>query len=207
MRFSLFALQEMFDARLSNRTISHDNYRYIMGLICDAKFDEEERATAESIWEIPQDESCYAAILAALGHKPLTLPVGTGVIPVSYQAEQSNTTTLVAGKSSAAVDIVSGNVQETCIPQVAGDVSLDIDLKNMTLVGDKWSTDNDVITKSSNEDVDVKDMPGLTKEQVDKSCSSGIPECASQAPSNYCNHREPGSLAVIKNIKETCLLL
>ncbi len=112
----------------------------------------------------------------------------------------------MAGTSSVAVDIVPSNDEESNIPQVAGDVALDTDLRGMTLGEDRPSTDNDVVMKSSEVDVDTKDMPGLTKEQVDKSGTSGLPERTSQAPSTIARHRNPSSFVGIKNIKETSLL-
>ncbi len=90
MWFSLFALQEILGGRLANKSISHESYKLDTSLICDTKFDEEERASVASIRDIPKDVSCYVAILAALGFEPLTLPIGTKVVPVTSQAVQSD---------------------------------------------------------------------------------------------------------------------
>ncbi len=89
------------------------------------------------------------------------------------------------------------------IPQVSGDSSLDIGLEDMTLKEEHTSHDNNVIMVTSDDNVDVKDMPGLTKEQVDKSCTSDLPSGTSQAPSTVASHAKPGSFCSIKNIKET----
>ncbi len=56
---------------------------------------------------------------------------------------------------------------------------------------------------SSDDNVDVKDLPGLTKEQLDKYCTSDLPCSTSQAPSTMTSHVKPCSLCGIKNIKAT----
>ncbi len=53
---------------------------------------------------------------------------------------------------------------------------------------------------SDDNNVDVKDMLGLTKEQLDKSCTSGRPGGNSKAPSTEASHFKPGSMTDIKNI-------
>ncbi len=83
-------------------------------------------------------------------------------------------------------------------------MSLDTDLGGLTLA-DIPSTDNNVVMKYSEDDVDAKDMPGLTKEQVDKSCTSALPEHTSPSPSTIASQRKPGLLD-IRNIKEMSLL-
>ncbi len=119
--------------------------------------------------------------------------------------EQPDTVTVVTGTSSMPGDLVPGNEVEDNIPQVAGDSSLDTGLEGMTLKEEHTSHDNDAVMVSSDDNVDVKDMPGLTKEQVDKFCTFGLPCSTSQAPSTVARHTKPGSLCHIKNIKETSL--
>ncbi len=49
-------------------------------------------------------------------------------------------------------------------------------------------------------------LPGLTKDEVDKSCTSGNPRCVSEAPSIMSHLRKPGRMTYLKNINESSLL-
>ncbi len=71
----------------------------------------------------------------------------------------------------------------------------------MTLRDDHTFTSNDVVMISSDDNVDVKDMRGFIKEQLDKSCTSSITRGTSKAPSTVASHLQPGSLCGIKILK------
>ncbi len=73
IRLSLSALQDILDSRMVKKSINRANYIHITGLICNVKYDEEFKVQAASIWELPEDDSCYAAILSALRLEPLSL--------------------------------------------------------------------------------------------------------------------------------------
>ncbi len=103
-------------------------------------------------------------------------------------------------------DVVPCNDVGNNTPHVAFDSSLDTDIEEMNLKEEQTSHSNNIVMTSPDDNVDVKDMSGLTKEQVDKSCTSGLPTSTSQAPSTVFSHAKPGSLCGIHNIPETSLL-
>ncbi len=169
IRHSLFALQDILNARMVKKSIDHCMFMHINGLIATAKYNEEFNSTGPSIWDITsRDVSSYEAILAVLGLEPLPIQYEAKVIPVSSDKEHTSTITLVVGTGSGSGDILPGN-EDIGIPQVAGDVP-------------------------SGDNVDYTDMPGLTKEQLDKSYTSGIQTSTLKAPSTVHSLAKPGSL-------------
>ncbi len=103
--------------------------------------------------------------------------------------EHPSTVTLVVGKGSGSGDILPGNGEGINIPQVAADVPLE------TVPEGSVNSDthpSDIVNIDDN--VHYTDMPGLTKKQVDKSCTSGIQTSTSKASSTVHSLAKPGSL-------------
>ncbi len=156
------------------KSIDRATFMHINGLIAYAKYDEEFNSEYLSIWDVHKDDSQYGAILSALELEPLTLPYDSKVVPVSSDLEHPSTITLVTGMGSMSGNVVPGNDVDINTPQVAGNSSLHMGLEEMNLKEEQTPHSNDVVMISSDDNVDVKDMPGLTKEQVDNSSTSGL---------------------------------
>ncbi len=78
-------MQGVLTARMVEKTIDRNTFMHIKGLIATAKYDEEFNSASPSIWDItPKDDSCYEAILAALGLEPLPLQYDAKVIPMLF---------------------------------------------------------------------------------------------------------------------------
>ncbi len=195
IRLSLSALQGILITRMMEISIDRVTFMHINGLIANAKYDEEFNSTCPSIWEILKENDQYAAILSALRLEPLSLPYDSKVIPVSSDLEHPSTIILVTSMGSTPRDMVPGNDVVINTPQVAGDLSLDTGLEEMSLKDEQTSHRNDIVMVSSDDNVDVKDMPGLTKEQVDKSCNSGLPTSTSKAPSTVASDVKSGLIS------------
>ncbi len=63
-----------------------------------------------------------------------------------------------------------------------------------TVKDDNTSVDDTPVVISSDDNVDYMGGPGLTKEQVDKSCTSGFQPGTSKVPSTVASQAKPGSL-------------
>ncbi len=95
--------------------------------------------------------------------------------------EHPTTVTLVTSTCNNRGDIVPGNSEGVDTPQVVGDVPLITDSVDNTVNDDHTSVDDKPLVISSDENVDYMSGPGLTKEQLDKSCTSGLPSGTSKA--------------------------
>ncbi len=126
--------------------------------------------------------------------EPLEVPFDSKVIPIMSDKELPTTVTLVTSAGNNTGDIVSGNSEGVDTRQVAGDVSLVADPVDSTVKDDHTSYEDKPIVVSSDENVDYMGGPGLTKEQVDKSSTSGLRSGTSKAPSTLASQAKPGSL-------------
>ncbi len=190
IRHSLLALQDNLTARMVKKSIDHSTFMHINGLIATAKYNKEFNSAGPSIWDVnPRDGSSYEAILSTLGLEPLPIQYDAKVIPVSSEKEHPSTVTLVVITGSGSGGILPGNSEDSNIPQVAGDMPLET-VPERSADSDNHTSENINI----DDNVDYTDMPGLTKEQVDKSCTSGILTSTSKAPSTVFSLAKPGSL-------------
>ncbi len=184
IRHSLSPLQDILNIRMFERAIDRITFIHINGIIATARFDEEFNYTCPSIWDIkPKDDSSYLAILAALYLEPLQVSFDSKVISVTSDKDHTTTVTVVTGTGMNTGDIVPVNGVGDDTPQGAGDVPLVTDPVDSTVKDNHTSVDETPVVISSDDNVDYTGGPGLTKEQVDKSCTSGFRPGTSKAPS------------------------
>ncbi len=195
IRHSLLALQDILNARMFERALDHITFVHINGLIATAKFDQEFNSTCPSIWDVTlKDDSSYFAIWAALDFDPLQVPFDSKVIPVMYDKEHTTTITLVTGRGNNTGDIVPSYGEGVETLQVADNVPLVTEPVDSTIKDHHTSVDDKHLVISLDGNMDYTDGHGLTKEQVDKSCTSGFPSGTSKAPNTVASQAKLGSL-------------
>lgn len=158
---------------LAQCSISRDQYLRIGTMISVTMFDISAQSRERSMWNITPDfEHQYMAILDTLGMERIpSIPLDAQVKSVIVRNNSAASVMKQEAYSEASThnDVIQQESQVACdIPLIATVTQV----SELSLVDIPTMEDVDMLTNMSNTNDDT--CNGLTKDEIDKSCTSGI---------------------------------